>query len=96
MSTRKKQMSVERESKEFVEIDVLLDGVVLLDDVQFSVVPTFARPTVWVAAVMSNGRTAVLIDGTVLGKGRYHVYAKYAPTGGPESPVIEAIQVNVV
>lgn len=96
MSTRKKQMSVERESKEYVEIDVLLDGVILLDDVQFSVVPTFQRPTVWTASVLSNGRTAILIDGPTLGKGRYHVYAKYAPAGGPESPVIEAVQVNVV
>lgn len=90
----KHEVDVQRESVEFLEIDVTLDGVVLTSDVSFCVVPTWDRPATWVASEMSNGRTAVLINGPALGKGKFDVYVRYA--GATESPIIEAVRVNVV
>lgn len=94
MTTKVEVRNIERESVEFMEIDFLLDGVVQIANVEFAVVGKRQRPTSWTAAAISNGRTAVLIDGPTLGIGAFDVYVKQ--TGGTESPVLPAVRVNIV
>lgn len=68
-------LQVPRETVEFSEVTVTLDGTVRTTGVEFAVTPdNNSRPTTWAPAVVRNGKTGLLISGR--SPGSYRIFAR--------------------
>lgn len=74
-----------RETDQFVEVDITLNGSPTTTGITFAVVPDGTRPTTFTAAKTRGQVIGVEITG--LTPGMYHVYAKATDT--PYAPVID-------
>lgn len=81
-----------RETVEFVGITVALNGAVVTTGIQFAITTFEQRPTTWVAAVILDGKTGVMITG--LAPGVYTAYAKI--TASPETVIKEVAPFRIV
>lgn len=75
----------ERESVEFQQVDVKLDGQLMSGGISFAIVPDGQRPVTFTEAVVFGGKSGVMIQG--LDRGTYRIFAKVVSS--PEVPVID-------
>lgn len=76
--------SYPRETIEFLPAPITVDGVPVVTGIQYSIVPLYGRPTVWVAQLTVGAEIGVMVQ--ALDPGTYNVFAKI--TASPEVPVI--------
>lgn len=77
----------QRETIEFLPVEVTLDGVAVTAGVELAITAGVARPTTWAAPTSLGGRIGVLI-GNGQAVGVYTVWARITDAGSPEVPVI--------
>jgi hypothetical protein len=76
---------IPRESIEFVEVDVTVNGAAVVSGVQLAVVPSGARPTGWANPTALGGKIGYLTAPVALAA-PYDIWAQVASS--PETPVI--------
>ena len=74
-----------RETVEFQEVTVTVDGAPVTTGVAFAVVEDGARPATWSPAEVIGSKIGVMVAGLI--PGRYRVWAQV--TSSPEIPVID-------
>jgi hypothetical protein len=74
-----------RESVEFQPVKITRDGVEVINDLGFAIVPDGERPEDFVAGVFVEGKIGIMIQD--LERGTYRIFAQLTST--PEIPVID-------
>lgn len=82
---------IPRESVEFVEVKVTVDGAPATDQVEVTTTLGEARPTAWQPATILDAKTGLLIAG--LPPGTYTVWARVLSV--PEQPVTRSGQLRM-
>jgi hypothetical protein len=82
---------IPRESVEFVEVQVTVDGTPATDQVEVATTLGDARPTAWQPATVLDGKTGILI--AALPPGTYTVWARVLSV--PEQPVTRSGQLRI-
>lgn len=77
---------VERETHEYLPLEVFKDGVAVTSGVSYAVVAWGTRPTTWTPAIESGGQVYFEVDNPA--PGYYDVYVKI--DASPETPVVAA------
>lgn len=75
---------VQRETHEYVPVEVTKDGTIITANLEYSIVPWGDRPVSWSNMVVSGQVTYVEVNG--LDAGYYDIYVRI--TDAPETPVI--------
>lgn len=81
----------ERETKEFLPIEVRRNDAPVTTGIQFAITPLHQRPQAWEDALTMGGKTGVMVE--ALTRGDYTVWAKVQAT--PELPVFQATHISI-
>ena len=84
----------QRETYEFLPVEVTANGTAVTTDVTFAVVEMGARPDTFGTAVTIGTAIGVMVDGPTLGVGTFSVFARVESS--PEIPVIDCGTFRVV